>query len=212
MVKKGFLFIFTTFLFLLSTSCSTQMMKVETRGISIASRGASLGSTVIAPDPVVLPASNPVAVGETNLVENILGECSFEENLRFEAEVAVLVNEARVSAGITRLSEHALLTQAARHHSAEMACGGFLSHDSPTGGMVDLRVEQAGYQFSAVGENIAMGYNSPEEVVAAWLASEGHRENILSEVFTQIGIGFVQLHDDEQTYYWTLILATPAIP
>ena len=90
-----------------------------------------------------------------------------------------LVNEARFKAGLAKLSEHASLTQVARGHSMEMACGGFLSHDSPTSGLTDTRVRAAGYAFSAVGENVALGYETPETLVGAWLASEGHRENLL---------------------------------
>jgi uncharacterized protein YkwD len=52
--------------------------------------------------------------------------------------------------------------------------------------------------YSAAGENIAMGQRSAEEVVQAWMDSEGHRANILNGTFTHIGVGYI-----ENGNYWT---------
>ncbi|MFN2145369.1 MAG: CAP domain-containing protein [Anaerolineales bacterium] len=156
------------------------------------------------------PSAAPIE--QASVEEPASKTCVVSVNLQFEAEVVKLVNEARASEGLAKLSEHAILTQVARAHSTEMACAGFFNHDSPTGGPADVRVGAAGYKFSAVGENIAMGYQTPLEVVDAWLASEGHRQNLLGSDYTQIGIGFAQLDDEAQTRYWTIILASPATP
>jgi uncharacterized protein YkwD len=55
-----------------------------------------------------------------------------------------------------------------------------------------------GISYRCAGENIAMGYQTPDAVVEAWIDSEGHRENILNENFTQIGVGYVS-----DGKYWT---------
>ena len=55
-----------------------------------------------------------------------------------------------------------------------------------------------GLAYRTAGENIAMGYPTPEAVVDGWMNSEGHRANILNPSFTVIGVGYV-----EQGHYWT---------
>lgn len=191
--------------------CTSTQSIMAPAGISIASRGESLSVTQ-PPTPVVLPALIVEVTEEPILGGEDSDDCVLSENLQYEAEGVALINDIRIKAGLGRLSEHALLSQVARQHSKEMACGGFLSHDSPTGGTAVMRIGSAGYKFTSVGENIAMGYATPAEVVEAWLASAGHSENLLGEDFTQIGIGFAQLEGDEQTRYWTIILASPAKP
>jgi len=49
-------------------------------------------------------------------------------------------------------------------------------------------VNDTGYQWARVGENLAQGSNTPEEVVQRWMDSEGHRANILQADFTEIGL------------------------
>lgn len=51
------------------------------------------------------------------------------------------------------------------------------------------RISDVGYPWSDVGENIAAGFETPRDVVAAWMASTGHCENILSPTFADVGIG-----------------------
>lgn len=55
-----------------------------------------------------------------------------------------------------------------------------------------------------VGENIAAGYASPGDVVAAWMGSEGHRANILSPYYTQVGAGYAYSANSTYKHYWTL--------
>ena len=55
-----------------------------------------------------------------------------------------------------------------------------------------------GISYRAAGENIAMGYHTPEVVVAAWMASPGHRANFLNASYTKIGVGYVASGG-----YWT---------
>ena len=57
-----------------------------------------------------------------------------------------------------------------------------------------------GVAYRSAGENIARGQSSPEEVVRAWMNSEGHRANILGESFTSLGVG---VYKSGGTYAWT---------
>ena len=62
-------------------------------------------------------------------------------------------------------------------------------------------MKQFGVSYRAAGENIAMGQTSPEQVMNGWMNSEGHRKNILSPNFTQIGVGIAK--NAEGRLYWT---------
>jgi uncharacterized protein YkwD len=89
------------------------------------------------------------------------------------------------------------LQMAAYKHSLNMAEANFFQHRDPDGKEVFHRAVEAGYNPMIIGENIAAGYDTAEEVVAAWMASPGHRANILDCSYTETGIGFVFQEDDE---------------
>jgi len=74
-----------------------------------------------------------------------------------------------------------------------MAENCFLSHTGSDGSNLATRVLRAGYRhWIAIGENVAMGYRSPLEVVQGWMESPGHRENLLSSRFREIGVAYVE--------------------
>ncbi|MGH2370266.1 MAG: CAP domain-containing protein, partial [Chloroflexota bacterium] len=107
-----------------------------------------------------------------------------------QARVLALVNAARADHGLAPLADNAALTRAAQSYAETMASTDCFSHScGPVPDMVQ-RAEQAGYSpWTALGENIAAGYRTPEEVVAAWLESPGHRANILNDNFRDSGVG-----------------------
>ncbi|WP_242664935.1 CAP domain-containing protein, partial [Geobacillus zalihae] len=74
----------------------------------------------------------------------------------------------------------------------------YFSHNSPTYGSPFEMMKKFGISYTAAGENIAKGQRTPQEVVNAWMNSEGHRANILNKNFTHIGVGF-----EENGYIWT---------
>jgi uncharacterized protein YkwD len=102
-----------------------------------------------------------------------------------ETRVLEIVNEARKAKGLAPLGCAPEATIAARVHSQDMCIRGYFSHQSPEGSKPWQRLKKA------AAENIAKGYSSPEGVVAGWMKSPGHRANILSSKFTQLGVGFV---------------------
>ncbi|MEU5695482.1 CAP domain-containing protein [Actinosynnema sp. NPDC020468] len=113
------------------------------------------------------------------------------------ARVVDLVNEAREAAGCPAVRVDDRLTTAAQGHSADMAARGYFSHDTPEGKDFAARVTDAGYP-SPAGENIARGQRSAEDVMSAWMNSDGHRRNILNCSFAAIGVGL-----DTRGWYWT---------
>lgn len=116
----------------------------------------------------------------------------------FETQVVELTNAERAKYGLAPLKAHAPLMAVAQAKSEDMAANNYFSHNSPTLGSPFDQMKAAGISYRAAGENIAQGQRSPEEVVQAWMNSEGHRANILNANFTHIGVGYV-----ESGNYWT---------
>ena len=112
-----------------------------------------------------------------------------------EERLVQLTNEERTRAGVTTLQPSATLAQAARHHAEEMVRLGYLSHVSPTAGRAEVadRVALAGGATVSVGENLAAvalgGIDLPDRVIAGWMQSPGHRQNLLASRWTHVGVG-----------------------
>lgn len=124
-----------------------------------------------------------------------------------------LTNLERASAGLPPLKTNPALMAAARAHSLAMSEGDFFDHTNPTTGSTPGdRARAAGYLWTAIGENIGLGYPSPEDAVMGWMASQGHRENLLNPDFREIGVGFVKGPGPQANcqhppceYYWTQV-------
>lgn len=117
--------------------------------------------------------------------------------------VLELTNAERQRAGLPPLVLNPQLTDAAQSYSQVLAVSGCFEHTcGPVPNFAD-RAAQAGYTgWNSLGENIAAGYTTPEDVVKGWMNSPGHRANILSPKFTEMGVGLV---NGGGTYgsYWT---------
>src|SRR5919199_1198332 len=120
----------------------------------------------------------------------------------FAARILDLTNAERQKAGLAPLVANPQLAAAAQTYSQVLASTGCFEHTcGPLPNFAD-RDAQAGYTgWTAIGENIAAGYPSPESVVAGWMASPGHRANILSPNFTEMGVGVVTGADKLGTYW-----------
>jgi uncharacterized protein YkwD len=108
----------------------------------------------------------------------------------FEKEVIRLTNLERAKHDLPALKSNAELNRAADNHAEKMADKGFFSHYGRDGSKPWDRAEDVGYDSRGFGENIARGQRTPEEVVDAWMNSSGHRANILSSRFEDIGVGY----------------------
>jgi uncharacterized YkwD family protein len=116
----------------------------------------------------------------------------------YEQKVVDLTNQERTKNGLPALKVDLTLSKMAREKSRDMSANGYFSHTSPTYGSPFDMMKKYGISYRYAGENIAMGQRTPEEVVKAWMNSEGHRKNILSANFNYIGVGYVS-----QGNYWT---------
>lgn len=117
-----------------------------------------------------------------------------------ELRVLAMVNEERSKVnGLSPLASDDRLTAAARGHSQDMSDQDYFSHTSLDGRSPADRITEAGYDPNGIwGENIAYGYTTPELVMNAWMTSSGHRANILSDRFCDLGVGYAAAG-----HYWT---------
>jgi len=106
----------------------------------------------------------------------------------FANEVLALVNAERAKEGLAALSmTHTGLNNAAMKRAEEIIST--FSHDRPDGTSWSSVLAEYDVPGGTAGENIAMGYRTPESVVTGWMDSPGHRRNIMSTSYTHIGIG-----------------------
>jgi len=113
-----------------------------------------------------------------------------------------LMNQHRIDVGCPALTWNADVAAVAQAHSEDMLARDFFAHTNPDGDSPFDRLANAGIGFSAAAENIAYGYPTPEAVLAAWLASDGHRANIENCALTEHGVGL-------QDTYWTHLFIRP---
>jgi uncharacterized protein YkwD len=124
-----------------------------------------------------------------------------------ETDLINEINKQRAAYGVRELVMNHEASRLARYRSEEMVALEFFGHSSRIYGEPDEMLLRFGVPFASLGINIAMGQENASEVLNAWLSSAPHRENLLNENFTSVGVG---LAFDEDIPYWTLILISSA--
>lgn len=138
--------------------------------------------------PTPVPTEEPTPVPTAKPTQT---PASGSSSSSLASQVVALVNEYRAEYGLSPVSADSNLTAAACVRAKEIAVS--FSHTRPDGSSWST------VSSLARGENIAMGYNTAEKVMAAWMTSEGHRANILRESFTTIG---VCAYEEDGILYW----------
>lgn len=140
-----------------------------------------------------------------------------ESSGKVRARVVELVNEARAHARKCGRERYAAarpltvsrkLNQAAEAHARDMARKKYFEHRGSDGSEPQDRVKRTGYQWRLTGENIALGPESAEEVVAGWLGSPGHCANIMEPRFSEIGVG-IAVGKKRGQIYWVQEFGAP---
>ena len=136
----------------------------------------------------------------------------------FASRALQLVNEVRARgarcgerafspAGPVKLS--GTLVDVALGHASDMARHNYFEHEDLAGHSPADRVRAVGYREKLVGENIAYGPKSADEVVQGWLDSPGHCENIMDPRFEEMGIAYAPGQATKHGLYWVQVLAEP---
>ncbi len=118
-----------------------------------------------------------------------------------ENEVVQLVNAERAKYGMPALQMDWQLARVARLKSMDMRDRNYFAHESPTYGSPFMMIKQFGISYTAAAENVASGQMTAVQVVASWMNSPGHRQNILNRDFTWIGVGYAA--GGQYRHYWT---------
>ena len=134
-----------------------------------------------------------------------------EELPRVRREMLAAVNEFRRQKGRAELVSSPVLDRVAQAHAEDMIRRSFYAHRSPEGDTAGNRVREAGYgRPRMVSENIAKGQFTPAETVERWMASSGHRANILRARAKEVGSGVAFGENDNGfEVVWVQVFATP---
>jgi uncharacterized protein YkwD len=113
----------------------------------------------------------------------------------WRTEMLAAVNTERAKAGLNPMVSCATLNRAAQGYAEQLSARGVLSHYGPDGSDPAARERAAGYlaapgqRYMYGAENIAQGYPTVAAVMAGWMGSQGHRDNILASATTHLGMG-----------------------
>jgi uncharacterized protein YkwD len=179
--------------------------------------GSDAPASDTASPPGIAAAPSPAASSNT-----VSKPCTASGEQAFRDEVLQRVNAYR-AAGATcgargafaatgSLAWNAQLEQAALGFSREMQQSNpdRLSHTGPTGSTIASRISGTGYAWSRVAENIAAGYDPAQEVVDAWMGSDGHCANIMNPQLRDIGVACVPgTASNKYGTYWAMDFGTP---
>ncbi len=154
-------------------------------------------------------AARTVVAGLNSNPEEVQNTCSTPANADVLIEqVAQLVNAERTNRGLDAIELNDVLIQMAHDYCCEMIEQGFFDHEHPmTGEGPGSRAYRAVYVFLAVGENLAAGQETAEQVVAEWMSSPEHKEIILGVQWREMGVG-VRTGGDYNVY-WVLEFGNP---
>jgi len=148
---------------------------------------------------LVLAAASPASAG-TRACASMKATPASVSTDQLAASTLCLLNAQRSRYGVRPLRMSEQLSEAARRHAADMERRHYFSHVSRDGSNFVQRIRRTGYLKRAgswfVGENLAWGAgpnrSSPRGIVAAWMNSPPHRQNILNARFREVGIGVVE--------------------
>lgn len=159
--------------------------RIRTYGITAALGVFTIGGVV----PQCAPAPPPAVVQMTNVQQTVVNS----------------VNEHRANAGRRPVAVDARLTAAAQGHSDHMARERIMTHIGAGWTDGGMRITSSGYRWRTWAENVAAGQATPADVMAAWMASPGHRANILQDRVVHIGVAATKASNG--VVYWTMVLA-----
>jgi uncharacterized protein YkwD/preprotein translocase subunit Sss1 len=111
-------------------------------------------------------------------------------------QIVELANQARRAGGLPELKMNELLNKSALAKASDMKDKEYFEHVSPEGIQPWFFAEQFNYKYKTFGENLAEGFFSAEEVHKAWMNSEGHRKNIMSPDFQEIGVAILDFQQN----------------
>ena len=152
------------------------------------------------------------------IVSQPMADTTPDSRHRAELEVLATVNRARARGRrcgadgyppAPPVTLSSALSEVAFEHSAQMASQDALMHDGRDGSTAAIRVHRAHIPARHVGENIASGVPTAEEVITGWLASPSHCSVIMDPRFTTMGLSYAIGPRSRSVIFWTQLFAEP---
>lgn len=164
----------------------------------------SVAVDLVATWAATTPPDEPITTRATTTPtdEPVASEATAPSGL--ERAVAELINQQRQTHGLPALTLDSELTAAARRHSQDMATQVKPQHRGSDGSSARERILATGYLALRTSETIRWGDTDPAAVVASWLADDLHRQVLLSDQFSELGVGYVTQTNSLWQHYWTV--------
>lgn len=116
-------------------------------------------------------------------------------------------NSKRSENGKSSLQINETLSAAAQAKANDMAMNNYWSHYTPNGEAPWVFIDKAGYSYMKAGENLAYGFATSKDTVTGWMNSPTHRANMLDGSFTEVGFGFANAEDFNNSGQETIVVA-----
>ncbi len=116
-------------------------------------------------------------------------------------------NQQRSKNGQAELDLNSELSRAAQDKAKDMVTRDYWSHNTPEGDAPWVFVTKAGYEYQKAGENLAYGFLTGEQVVTGWMNSTTHRANVLGDSYRDVGFGFADSPNFEDSGPSTVVVA-----
>lgn len=157
-----------------------------------------------APPPATVPAKSPAP---PSVPAGVVA--TRDRSAAIADEIVIRTNAERRANDLPALTRSVNLMSAAQLQAEQMASAREMSHDLPAAAYPTLRsrLTLVAYLWRAMAENIAEGQSGASAVVASWMSSPGHRANILSPTYTQVGAGVAYSRDGRP--YYAEVFARP---
>lgn len=121
-------------------------------------------------------------------------------------------NNRRSANGVSSLSLNSKLNQAAQDKATDMRNRNYWSHNTPDGQEPWVFIDAVGYVYTKAGENLAYGYPTSDATVTGWMNSPSHKANMLDPTFTEVGFGFINSENFNESGNQTIVVAMYAKP
>lgn len=138
------------------------------------------------PDPLPVPTPTRTEAPAKVIVKT---EIELDGCHRDNLILLALINGLRANEGLEPLSINPLLSESARLKSVDIETRHYWSHNAPDGTTPWDFFNKVGYRYDMAGENLAQNFNCDEQMVASFMASPTHRDNVLGKLYKEIGIG-----------------------
>lgn len=116
-------------------------------------------------------------------------------------------NSERAAVGAQSLTLNSKLNSAAQAKANDMVARNYWSHNTPDGEEPWVFINNAGYKYLKAGENLAYGFGDSNDTITGWMNSPSHKANMLDAAFSEVGFGFANSADYNNSGEETVVVA-----